>query len=611
MEQKITPDGVKGTIILPAAPAGDAIWDFELVLSGGLTPVQEFGQPILVKDAKGAVVAIVPQGLAIDSKGAKTVVEEVLRQAKGNRWVVSFAVDVAWLDDPARSYPVMVDPTVQLGAGGAYNKYLVGTQYGTQIAYYNYDVWNSGWNGSGSVWSQPDLSAFAPGMQAILQVNYWGCYNSGGQVGGWTRIEAATSAWDPATLTWANQPATQLVGDMYTPAGTPVVQSFNVTAAVYAWKVLGINGTPGFRMSSLTPGNYCTIANATLSYDVASNVVPTGTMTPATGATVGVQPTFTGTISDPDGPGAFGYIMWCYPSFAAPVACNYSGWIQGPSLSVTAPVLPNSQAGAWRYYVSDGQNGAVLVGENTFQTIPPPFGIPSRVSPTQNQVVGPPVGVSTNVTFTAGAPNPAGAGSVTYQFKYCLVGGTCQYTPWGSGTQTVTVSAGSAFTWSVTAKDAAGQTSTSTDGAFTTLARGNNPPSVAVPQSPANGATGVALTATVSATATDPDGDPVRFRYTVCETGTTVCQLSAGYVSGAWAPSLTANTTYTWVAESQDVPPVPQALQPPLASSPTGSVEYVVHDDADVGQSDLQLRGGWSSERSQHDHPSVLAGVRY
>jgi large repetitive protein len=136
MEQTITSDGVKGAIVLPASPAGDAIWDFELVLSEGLTPVQEFGQPILVKDATGAVVAIVPQGLAIDSKGAKTIVEEVLRQAKGKRWVVSFAVDVAWLDDSARGYPVMVDPSVQLGAGGAYNKYLVGTQYGTQLSYY-------------------------------------------------------------------------------------------------------------------------------------------------------------------------------------------------------------------------------------------------------------------------------------------------------------------------------------------------------------------------------------------------------------------------------------------------------------------------------------------
>ena len=118
--QEVTSMGVKGSVMLPNAPkgAGDGVWQFELVLSGGLTPklgngsvvdpaFRVSGRPVSIFDEQGELVGTIPAGVAVDSVGAETSVDLELRRAAGNRWVLEVAVDGDWLRSKARAYPVV------------------------------------------------------------------------------------------------------------------------------------------------------------------------------------------------------------------------------------------------------------------------------------------------------------------------------------------------------------------------------------------------------------------------------------------------------------------------------------------------------------------------
>lgn len=86
----------------------------------------------------------------------------------------------------------------------------------------------------------------------------------------------------------------------------------------------------------------------------------------------------------------------------------------------------------------------------------------------------------------------------------------------------------------------------------------NNPPTVAAPQQPPNGDTSHTLTPTLSATASDPDGDPVQYWFRVAtgadaETGTV---FDSGWTSSSSVPVpagiLGWNTPYYWHVYTYD-----------------------------------------------------------
>ncbi len=95
----------KETVVLRTAKAPSR-FDFDLHLDG-LTPVLADGQ-VRLEDAEGEVRATIPSGYAVDAAGVSTA--DVTYQLLGSTLRVS--VDTAWLDDPARIFPVRVDPSV-------------------------------------------------------------------------------------------------------------------------------------------------------------------------------------------------------------------------------------------------------------------------------------------------------------------------------------------------------------------------------------------------------------------------------------------------------------------------------------------------------------------
>jgi RHS repeat-associated protein len=101
------PGGIKETLVLHDADTSRT-FRFPLRL-GGLTPSLADGQVVL-SDAAGDVKAVIPPGNMVDSAAALSTA--VTYRLDGT--TLEVAVDDAWLRDPARQFPVHVDPTVSL-----------------------------------------------------------------------------------------------------------------------------------------------------------------------------------------------------------------------------------------------------------------------------------------------------------------------------------------------------------------------------------------------------------------------------------------------------------------------------------------------------------------
>jgi RHS repeat-associated protein len=107
------PGGVKETLVLGSAGAPRS-YVFPLRLTGLTARLADRG--VELTDAGGVVRAMIPAGFMVDSAGVTS--GGVSYQLIGPTLRVS--VDSAWLHDPARRYPVTVDPTVGPPvAGGA------------------------------------------------------------------------------------------------------------------------------------------------------------------------------------------------------------------------------------------------------------------------------------------------------------------------------------------------------------------------------------------------------------------------------------------------------------------------------------------------------------
>jgi hypothetical protein len=79
-------------------------------------------QVINFTDRYGKVQFHIPTPIMWDSSGVagqsgraeKNLTTRVWRQ--NGQWMLSLSADYGWLNDPARAYPVMVDPTVNIGS---------------------------------------------------------------------------------------------------------------------------------------------------------------------------------------------------------------------------------------------------------------------------------------------------------------------------------------------------------------------------------------------------------------------------------------------------------------------------------------------------------------
>lgn len=115
---EVTPSAVKESIVLDTAPgaAKAASWSFWLDIAGGGVPGLVANGSIEILDPAGNVVLGMPVPYVFDSAGTNGRAPAdingtyTLTQVAG-RFKLTVAVDRGWLNDPARVYPVNVDPT--------------------------------------------------------------------------------------------------------------------------------------------------------------------------------------------------------------------------------------------------------------------------------------------------------------------------------------------------------------------------------------------------------------------------------------------------------------------------------------------------------------------
>ncbi|MFD4670569.1 PA14 domain-containing protein [Lentzea sp. NPDC058450] len=119
LQYEVTAGSVKETILLKKVPSTNR-WRFTLK-TGTLTPAVTEQGTVELRDAKGTPKIVMPPIVTWDSSGkteeappAQTGGTYTVEKT-GQDWVLTVAVDEAWLKDPKRVYPVSVDPTFSFG----------------------------------------------------------------------------------------------------------------------------------------------------------------------------------------------------------------------------------------------------------------------------------------------------------------------------------------------------------------------------------------------------------------------------------------------------------------------------------------------------------------
>ena len=134
VEYQSTPSGVKETIVLDQAPGSPVDYTYDLTLDPGMRADLvadgsiEFSRPSDTAASGREVVATMPPGQMEDSATStpqdpqgpaySADVFYDLRPAGllTNRWVLKVTPSAAWLNDPARVYPVRIDPSLVSGS---------------------------------------------------------------------------------------------------------------------------------------------------------------------------------------------------------------------------------------------------------------------------------------------------------------------------------------------------------------------------------------------------------------------------------------------------------------------------------------------------------------
>ncbi len=252
---------VKEEIVLKAAPAAvtSLAYTYDLNLKG-LTATKRADNSVEFKDASGKAVFAMPAPFIVDSSGKPEVeysdsVQVALADLGAGVLRLTLTPDLAWLTDPARVYPVTIDPTVEqvvYKGVGAQDVHLVEccpTQNTAGSA-----VVHVGKNSSGqrrdTLIRFPELNTLP--QDSVVTVAYLKMYAEAGTNALPMEIHAITKDWTETDATWGSMPLDTTMGDSIYGSPNSTVPGWNnmwVTGLVRYW-VKGTLGNRGFRIFS-------------------------------------------------------------------------------------------------------------------------------------------------------------------------------------------------------------------------------------------------------------------------------------------------------------------------------------------------------------------------
>lgn len=242
-----TSTGVREYLVLSGPGAGNR-FTFDLELDG--VTAEESGGRIVFVDGAGETVFRLEAPLAVDEARAVTddVVYALSGSGKHRRLTVTLSGE--YLNDPARVFPVILDPDLSIGGTSTMDSYINTTTPGT-VHPYNDPYLRTGYYSGGTGWRRSlvrfDLSGVGIPADSVeyCYILLEQCYGANVQLKGFPCM----TPWSSASVTWNNQPycdsAFATSGSYWNGAGwwwrlwttTPVKKWLSGEWANYGWTI--------------------------------------------------------------------------------------------------------------------------------------------------------------------------------------------------------------------------------------------------------------------------------------------------------------------------------------------------------------------------------------
>ncbi len=417
LRYQVTAGEVKESIVLnkvPSAAQSTYVWT---VNAPGLTPVRNKFEDLEFQDAAGGVVFTMPVPTMWDSSGKEgeqqpvltNITYDIVKKSAG-KWALRLRPSRAWLTDPARVYPVMLDPTVNPASDNVRSYKSDGATY-TGKAY----VGNTRQSNTNVYW------------RAIQHYNYEQLF--GKQIiGAMLHVypTAAAAGCAAGGVYWATAFSYNGVGNNL--GGLTVCSTDATTSDA------GIGAQFASWVNSGTSGAYVMITGAeggsytfkALNTDIYLNYKDFPAVTGVTGATPvngvrgSVMPIMQATGYDPGGTGlAYQYEFSTTSNFAS-IAYN-TGWVGSGPMQVPQGALTPGSTYYYRISTYDGYNN--YYGVSTVRTAnnagwyfvantPAPTPPQANVSPRDGEVIS-----TLTPVFTTPTVVDANGDPVQYQFR--------------------------------------------------------------------------------------------------------------------------------------------------------------------------------------------------
>ena len=455
---------VKEMLVLRSAPgAGSSSWKWDVTTSGLQPRAGRFGGIDFV-DAAGTVVIAIPRAGMWDSSGVAGVSEpaeadvalSVTPSAGG--WVLTQTADPAWLADPARVYPVYVDPTAAPGVGP--NHIVSYKSDGFACENCGTRIGNSRTNNTDTYYRalvKYNYEQFDGKQILDAQLHYV--------------VQTGTANVAGGLLHHATAFSYNGVGTMLTPfsVGTEAwIDGPGLAGQLESWNRAGVSGAYLMLRAGEDAGVY-TYKNGNTSLYVTWNQFPDpGYPSNGAPADAGLQasvvPTLSTNASDPDGdPLQFYYRVGTSPDVNASVVWQ-SGWTDSRTVKIpdTAPLNAATRY-YWRAFVRDPYLGADGGGTDRWRDFsftthtPAPSPPQASAQPADRTVT-----TSTAPTFTTAAVSDPDGTPVQYRFTVATgqdgTSGAVLTSEWLAAPSWTPPAGvlrdGGTYTWSVTVKDA-------------------------------------------------------------------------------------------------------------------------------------------------------------
>lgn len=384
---------MKEALILSRAPRGPVGWSWRLSGSG-FDVVEGRDNSFDLVDEAGEVVLSIPPALVEDSSGQSGIAEPAQTNASmdvrrdGDDWVLTVTPDESWLGDPARVYPVSVDPTVNLPDENVYSYKSDGVVVHNSGA----KVGNSRSSGKDTHW------------RAVLHYNYEQFF--GKQIldaNLYGVVQLGTTNHAVGTVRWAsafNYNGTGPHLSYFTVGADGWATDDGLASRVAQWVRESNTGAYIMLTGAEIPGAYTYKSMDTVLQVTWVDFPNAGSRTapsPENGARSSLTPTLAVSSSDPSGTGLdWRFVVGTTSNPDASSVWN-SGWINAGSVPVPPSVLAQGTTYYWKAYVRNGYDGlwgtSTVRGSATWSFV-------TNQLPTVGQGTASPPSPSTVVTLT-------------------------------------------------------------------------------------------------------------------------------------------------------------------------------------------------------------------